>query len=73
MATYKIKTNQAFNVNGVSIQKGLTVELLTFYNNPFNELDKINSAYQKTHGIDFKSAGLLAPRYFQYERLKRNN
>lgn len=69
MATYKIKTNQNFNVNGMSVQKGLSVEVMTFYNCPFNEMDKINNAYQKIHGIDFKSADLLTPGYFQYERI----
>ena len=69
MATYKIKTNQNFRVDGTPVHKGLSVEVMTFYNNPFNDMDKINSAYQRIHGIDFKSAGLLTPGYFQYERI----
>ena len=69
MATYKIKTNQNFSVNGIPIHKGLSVEVMTFYNNPFNDMDKINSVYKRIHGIDFKSAGVLNPGYFQYERI----
>jgi len=69
MATYKIKTNQSFNVNGTPIHKGLSVEVMTFFSNPFDEMDKIHNAYLRIHGIDFKAEGILTPGYFQYEKI----
>ena len=64
MATFKITTNQAINVNGEYVDRGLSVQISSMYSNPFDDSDKVNNAFKRMHGIDFKSAGYLNPGYF---------
>lgn len=67
MATYKIATKRAMNVQGEYIDAGLSVQISSMFSNPFDEVDKIHKAFLRVHGIDLKPEGYLNMGYLGYE------
>lgn len=67
MALFRITTKSTRNVNGVRIEKGMTVEVVHGNNeiNPYTILstlegrEKVARAFLVKYGIDAKKAGIL--------------
>lgn len=69
MATFEISTKQAMNVDGEYVDKGLSVLVSTMYSNPFDDVNKIDKAFRRVHGLDLKSAGYLSLGYLEYKNI----
>lgn len=71
MARFRITTKMMKNSNGVRIEPGMTVEVVTqSMNNPLltNGGQAVADAFMRIYGIDIKKAGALKS-YLQIERI----
>ena len=66
MATFEIKTKRAMNVQGDYGDAGLSVQISSMFSNPFDEVDKINKAFIRVHGINLKPEGYLSLEWLEY-------
>ncbi|AEG99877.1 DUF6140 family protein [Lacinutrix sp. 5H-3-7-4] len=66
MPTFEITTKQTMNVNGEYVCKGLSVQISSLSSNPFNDVDKIDKAFKRVHGLDLKSTGHLNVGFLTY-------
>jgi hypothetical protein len=72
MARFRITTKMMKNSNGVRIEPGMTVEVVTqSMNNPLltNGGQAVADAFMRIYGIDIKKAGALNMVYLQIERI----
>lgn len=72
MARFRITTKQMKNCNGVRIEPGMTVEVVTqSMSNPVstNGGQAVADAFMRIYGIDIKKAGALNMVYLNVERL----
>mgnify|MGYP003196145514 CR=1 FL=1 len=72
MAKFRITTKQMKNSNGVRIEPGMTVEVVTqSMSNPVtvNGGQAVADAFMRIYGIDIKKAGALNMTYLDVERL----
>lgn len=72
MARFRITTTQMKNCNGVRIEPGMTVEVVTqSMSNPvsINGGQVVADAFMRVYGIDIKKAGALSMVYLKVERL----
>ena len=72
MARFRITTKIMKNSNGVRIEPGMTVEVVTqSMNNPLltNDGQAVADAFMRIYGIDIKKAGALNMSYLQIERI----
>lgn len=72
MARFRITTKMMKNSNGVRIEPGMTVEVVTqSLNNPLltNGGQAVADAFMRIYGIDIKKAGALNMGYLQIERI----
>lgn len=72
MARFRITTKMMKNSNGVRIEPGMTVEVVTqSMNNPLltNGGQAVAEAFMRIYGIDIKKAGALNMSYLQIERI----
>lgn len=72
MARFRITTKMMKNSNGVRIEPGMTVEVVTqSMNNPLltNGGQAVTDAFMRIYGIDIKKAGALNMGYLQIERI----
>jgi hypothetical protein len=72
MARFRITTKMMKNSNGVRIEPGMTVEVVTqSMNNPLltNGGQAVADAFMRIYGIDIKKAGALNMSYLQIERI----
>lgn len=69
MATFEITTKRAMNVQGEYVDAGLSVQVSSMFSNPFDEVDKIQKAFLRVHGIDLKPEGYLNMGWLGYERV----
>lgn len=69
MPTFEIKTKIKLMIDGSFVDKGLTVQVSTFASNPFNEPEKIQNAYMRVYGLDFKKGGYLNMGHFDYKQI----
>ena len=72
MARFRITTKMMKNSNGVRIEPGMTVEVVTqSMNNPLltNGGQAVADAFMRIYGIDIKKAGALNMVYFNVEKL----
>lgn len=67
MPVFEIITKEKLNVNGEFVDKGLSVQISTISANPFDELEKIQNAFIRIHGLDLKAAGYLNTGYLEYK------
>lgn len=76
MARFRITTKMMKNSNGVRIEPGMTVEVVTqSMNNPLltNGGQAVADAFMRIYGIDIKKAGALNMSYLQIERYNKSN
>ena len=72
MARFRITTKMMKNSNGVRIEPGMTVEVVTqSLNNPLltNGGQAVADAFMRIYGIDIKKAGALNMSYLSVEKL----
>lgn len=72
MARFRITTKMMKNSNGVRIEPGMTVEVVTqSMNNPLltNGGQAVADAFMRIYGIDIKKAGALNMGYLNVENL----
>ncbi|WP_347720133.1 DUF6140 family protein [uncultured Alloprevotella sp.] len=72
MARFRITTKMMKNSNGVRIEPGMTVEVVTqSMNNPLltNGGQAVADAFMRIYGIDIKKAGALNMVYLNVEKL----
>jgi hypothetical protein len=72
MARFRITTTQMKNCNGVRIEPGMTVEVVTqSMSNPvsINGGQVVADAFMRVYGIDIKKAGALSMVYLNVEQL----
>ena len=72
MARFRITTKMMKNSNGVRIEPGMTVEVVTqSMNNPLltNGGQAVAEAFMRIYGIDIKKAGALNMGYLNVEKL----
>ena len=72
MAKFRITTKQIKNSNGIRIEPGMTVEVVTqSMSNPVtvNGGQAVADAFMRIYGIDIKKAGALNMTYLDVERL----
>ena len=72
MARFRITTKMMKNSNGVRIEPGMTVEVVTHsMNNPLltNGGQAVADAFMRIYGIDIKKAGALNMVYLNVEKL----
>ncbi len=72
MARFRITTKMMKNSNGVRIEPGMTVEVVTqSMNNPLltNGGQAVAEAFMRIYGIDIKKAGALNMVYLNVEKL----
>lgn len=72
MAKFRITTKQMKNSNGIRIEPGMAVEVVTqSMSNPVtvNGGQAVADAFMRIYGIDIKKAGALNMTYLDVERL----
>ena len=72
MARFIITTKQMKNANGIRIEPGMTVEVVTqFMSNPVlsNGGQPVVDAFMRIYGIDIRRAGILNMNYLDVERI----
>lgn len=72
MARFRITTKQMNNCNGVRIEPGMTVEVVTqSMSNPVstNGGQVVADAFMRIYGIDIKKCGVLSMVYLNVEQL----
>ncbi len=73
MPLFKITVKTAKNSNGVRLEKGMSVDVVSdFFNNPVttNGGQMVVDAFQRIYGIDIKKAGALSTVYLDVQRIE---
>ena len=72
MPLFRITTKQSKNANGIRIEKGMSVEVVTSsMSNPLttNGGQAVADAFMRVYGIDAKKAGILSTVYLDVVRV----
>lgn len=71
MPLYKITTKRQFINGNLLIEKGLSVQVLSFASNPlyYDEGNDINTTFLRIYGIDLKAQGLLTAAFLNVEKI----
>lgn len=72
MPLYRITTKQMKNTNGIRIEKGMSVEVVTSsMSNPLttNGGQVVADAFMRIYGIDAKKAGILSTVYLDVVKI----
>jgi hypothetical protein len=64
MATFTVELKQRISIKGEIFEPGLSVQVSTLFSSPYDESNKIESAFKRVHGItDLKNNGYLNNSY----------
>lgn len=72
MPLYRITTKQMKNTNGIRVEKGISVEVVTSsMSNPLttNGGQVVADAFMRIYGIDAKKAGILSTVYLNVQKI----
>lgn len=72
MPLFRITTKQSKNTNGIRIEKGMSVEVVTSsMSNPLttNGGQAVADAFMRVYGIDAKKAGILSTVYLDVVKI----
>ena len=76
MALWRISVKSSGTVNGIRLEKGMFVEMVTpvsmsdpLRSNPGENKPKINNLFVSKYGIDLLKAGLISPSHLQSENI----
>ena len=73
MPLFRITTKQSKNANGIRIEKGMSVEVVTSsMSNPLttNGGQAVADAFMRVYGIDAKKAGILSTVYLDVVKVR---
>lgn len=73
MPLFRITTKQSKNANGIRIEKGMSVEVVTSsMSNPLttNGGQAVADAFMRIYGIDAKKAGILSTVYLDVVKVR---
>lgn len=72
MALFKITVKSTSVTNGIRLEKGMSVEVVSSYSNPMttNGGKEVIDAFQRTYGIDIKKANKLSSAYLDLQKIK---
>lgn len=71
MALFKITVKQNVLTNGVRLEKGMSVEVVSTYGNPVstNGGKEVVEAFMRKYGVDIKKAHALSSVYLETEKI----
>lgn len=71
MALFKITVKTTKLSNGIRLEKGMSVEVVSKYSNPIlsNGGHEVVDAFERKYGIDIKRAGGLSSSYLVVEKM----
>lgn len=72
MPRFRITTKRMTNTNGIRIEPGMSVEVVTnSFNNPLltNGGQEVANAFYRIYGIDIRRAGIMSQAYLDVERI----
>lgn len=72
MPLFRIKVKQSKNSNGIRLEKGMSVEIVSnSFSNPVstNGGQSVVDAFFRVYGVDIKKAGALSMVYLDVERI----
>ena len=72
MPRFRITTKRMSQMNGIRIDPGMSVEVVTqSYTNPLltNGGQPIADAFMRIYGVDIKKAGIMSQSYLDVERI----
>jgi hypothetical protein len=72
MGLFKITVKSTSVTNGVRLEKGMSVEVVSSYSNPMstNGGKEVIDAFQRIYGIDIKKANKLSSAYLDVQKVK---
>lgn len=71
MALYKVTTKRKFVSGNFLVDKGMTVQVSSFSDNPlyYDEGNDINNAFKRVYGVDLKPHGLLSVAFLEVKKI----
>lgn len=72
MPLYRVTVKQSKNSNGIRLEKGMSVEVVSnSFSNPVltNGGQSVADAFYRIYGVDIKTAGALSMVYLDVERI----
>ncbi len=71
MALFKIIVKSSGTVNGIRLEKGMSVEVASRYSNPVNTNGghEVQDAFMRIYGIDLKKANRLSTAYLDVKKI----
>lgn len=71
MALFRITVKQSSITNGIRVEKGMTVDVVSNYSNPVstNGGQEVIDAFLRIYGIDIKKAGKLSSAYLDIKKI----
>ena len=71
MALFRITVKQNKTSNGISLEKGMTVDVSSMYSSPLstNGGQEVIDAFQRIYGIDIKKNGGLSSAYLDVKKV----
>ena len=73
MALFRVTVKQMKNTNGIRVEKGMSVEVVTnSLSNPLttNVGQAVADAFYRIYGIDAQKAGILSTVYLDVQRIR---
>ena len=71
MALFKITVKSTYSNNGVRVEKGMSVEVVSKYSNPLstNGGKEVQDAFIRKYGFDIKKAGNFSSAYLDVQKI----
>lgn len=71
MGLFKITVKKTKHCNGISLEAGMSVEVVSSYSNPLstNGGHQVVEAFERKYGIDIKKAGGLSTATLEVEKM----
>lgn len=71
MPLYRITTKKQFINGNLLIEKGMSIQVSSFANNPlyYNQGQDINDAFMRIYGFDLRPFGLLNVSFLEVEKV----
>ncbi len=72
MGLFKITVKSTSVTNGVRLEKGISVEVVSSYSNPMstNGGKEVIDVFQRIYGVDIKKANKLSSAYLDVQKIK---
>ncbi len=72
MALFKVTVKRSGTVNGIRLEKGMSVDIPSTYSNPVltNGGHQVQDAFMRKYGIDMKKACRISMNYLDVEKIE---